>query len=173
MRIKSGWKPTLSVVLQFLNKPLDATYRIFSFVDGITDAEEGFLQLKFTGDEWLLLSGYSDGETFLAKPEKWHDPLEGPLDGETATWVKAYGKDELIDVSGLDQYRGLIGKPLTGIKGILYQIGAWHSLCGVQLVFEDKVLNFVYINDECFVKETLINPPFEIIDIDVILYEGG
>jgi hypothetical protein len=171
MRIKSQWKQMLSVVLQCLNKPLDAAYRVFPFVNGITDGDEGFLQLKFSGDAWLLLSGYSDGETFLAKPEKWHDPLEGPLDAETEAWVKEYGKDELIDVSSLDQYRGLIGKPLTGIKGILYQIGTEHGLCGVQLVFEGKVLNFVYVNDECFVKETLQNPPYETVDIALILNE--
>jgi hypothetical protein len=169
MRIKSEWKRPLSIVLQFSGKSLDTIYRIFPVIDGITNEEEGFLQLKFADDTWLLLAGGSDGETFLAKPERWHDSLEDPLDVEIAAWAKEYGKDELIDVSDLDQYRGLIGKSLTDIKGILYQIGVWHGLCGVQLVFEDKVLNFVYVNDDCFVKETLQNPPFEIVDIDLIL----
>jgi hypothetical protein len=173
MRIKSEWKHPISVVLQYLNKPVDAIYRVLNVVNGIPEWEEGFLQLKFADQSWLLLTGDSDGETFLAKPERWHDPSpsEGSLDDGTDVWIKENGDYELIAVSSLDQYRGLIGKPLTGIKGILYQIGAEHGLCGVQLIFEDKVLNFVYVNDECFVKETLQNPPFEIVDTGLILNE--
>jgi hypothetical protein len=162
---------SLSIVSQYVGRSFKAIYRVFAFVDGVTEGEDGFLQLEFSGDEWLLLLGYSDGQTFLAKPELWHDPLQGPLDAETATWVKDYGKDELIEVSELDQYKDLIGKPLTHIRGILYQIGAGYALCGVQMIFEDKTLNFVYVADDCLIKETLENPPFSLVDADMLLKE--
>src|SRR5688572_16112231 len=140
MKLKPQAELSRDVIFSFLNRNVTAVYRVLYVVKGEINWDDGFLQLHFSDDRWLLLRGHSDGETLLAKSEAWVDPFAGDLDAETQAWVKAHGRFELIDMSTLDEYRLIVGKQLTQAKFNVY----YHAMAGVQLVFEDVFLSFVY-----------------------------
>ena len=106
----------------------------------ISDENIGSLLLVLEDGSILFLESASDGVTLETRSEPWTDPFIGELDDGTKDWIRTYGKEELIDYSGLLPYSELIEAQVQAVYPFFDEMGI---LSGVQFLIGDTSLNYV------------------------------
>jgi hypothetical protein len=98
---------------------------------GVTENDQGPIELTFDGNKVLLLDTKSDWSIRI-DDQPWFDPFSGELSAENAEFVLSHGKWVARDVSDESSYLNIIGHPLLDASPRYNEVG---ELCAVYLEF--------------------------------------
>ena len=138
----------INLIKPYLSKHIITISRICYVYKNETDFETGPLELKFTGNMVLHLTGKGDGERLAVNNAHWRDPFAQPLDTDTQEYVQKHGKWTLFDMSDQQPYDRFLGQPLDSLRFIRNQFG---TIAGLEMNFKEQMLNFIVNCDEDYV----------------------
>ncbi|MEM7344376.1 MAG: hypothetical protein AAF485_09025 [Chloroflexota bacterium] len=131
-----------------LGKQIATISRICYVHNNETDFEKGPLELIFSEDITLHLTGKGDGETLHIRNEPWQDPFTEPLSETNQKFVQKHGKWGLFDRSHQEPYNRFLNLPLDCVHLIRNQFG---TIAGLEMKFGDQILDFIVDGDEDYV----------------------
>jgi hypothetical protein len=105
----------LTVLFELPGHFICKVQRILYVLKGEVAAENGPIEITFTGGPTVLLDAAPDGEALAVRPSAWTDPFADPLSVENREFVERSGKWTAFDVSEQVPYSHLIAEQVSEV----------------------------------------------------------
>ena len=128
-----------------LGKRIRGIFRVWYDFQGELDKSDGPIELDFSDDSVLVITGQSDGESLKVSNARWRDPFEPPISRENEDYISQYGRWRRVSVSDEEPYKEFVGRSVAAIDLLENQFG---RLAGAGIIAAGGSMYIVVEGDE-------------------------